>query len=111
MVRSPKNKPYNKAKHCKNCSKTGHLEAECWQKHPELQPKLKKAEPYKKPRKEPYKAERDRSSILIASNPNIEPYSGLYFILDSGATEHCIRCCETRIVLYTFFSGGMNGEA
>jgi hypothetical protein len=23
----------------------------------------------------------------------------------------CIRCCETRIVLYTFCRGGINGEA
>ena len=85
MVRSLRSKP-NKAKYCKNCSKTGHLEAECWQKHPELRLKWKKAE--QRPRKEPNKAEKNRSSILIASNPNIEAYSGLYYILDSGATEH-----------------------
>jgi hypothetical protein len=30
IVRSPKNKPYSRAKHCKNCSKTRHLEVECW---------------------------------------------------------------------------------
>jgi hypothetical protein len=36
----------------------------------------------------PYKAEKNKSSILIASNSNMEPYSGLYFILDSRATEH-----------------------
>jgi hypothetical protein len=30
IVRSPKNKPYYKAKHCKNCSQINHLKAECW---------------------------------------------------------------------------------
>jgi hypothetical protein len=42
MVRSPKNRP-NKAKHCKNCSKTRHLKAECWLKYLELKPQLKES--------------------------------------------------------------------
>ena len=83
-ISKSQNKLNKGIKYCKHCHKTGHIEEKCWLKYPELKPKAKNAK-----KSEPNKAEKNRSSILIASNSNIEPNRGLYnFILDSGASEH-----------------------
>ena len=79
-VTKSKSKSKNKTKHCKFCSKQGHLETECYRKHPELMPN----------RNTPKKAKdeddnKDRSSLLLSKG---ESTKDLSFIIDSGATEH-----------------------
>ena len=58
-----KNKPKRKAKYCKFCSKKGHLEIECWQKHPEQIPIRNKF-----PIQVKEQNNKDRSSLLLTKD-------------------------------------------
>ena len=74
-------------KHCRFCSQIGHLEPDCWKKHPELRSKHRESfKDQKKSKKGNEKSNKDRSSLLMTISRNNQNKN--YFIIDIGVTEH-----------------------
>jgi hypothetical protein len=69
-------KESKKQKYCKFCKKNGHIEENCFLKHPELKQQKQSSIDIKN---------KDRSSILYI---NKEEYNQYSFVIDLGASEH-----------------------
>jgi hypothetical protein len=70
---------------CTSCGKNGHVEADCWTKHPEKRPIKSGSKSEKK--KEKAEAKYAMSAVLEHSERPAEP-SASHWYLDSGASEH-----------------------
>jgi Reverse transcriptase (RNA-dependent DNA polymerase)/gag-polypeptide of LTR copia-type/Integrase core domain len=70
---------------CTSCGKNGHVEADCWTKHPEKRPTKSGSKSEKK--KEKAEAKYAMSAVLGRSERPVEP-SASHWYLDSGASEH-----------------------
>src|SRR4030095_14695726 len=81
-------KKANKNLKCNHCQKIGHVEAECWSKHPELQPKKRQASnksTENESARVAFYATAPRTDVCKNSRGKGDPS---YWILDSGASEH-----------------------
>ena len=70
---------------CTSCGKNGHVEADCWTKHPEKRPTESGSKSEKK--KEKAEVKYVMSAVLRHSKQPVEP-SATHWYLDSGASEH-----------------------
>ena len=70
---------------CTSCGKNGHVEIDCWTKHPEKRPTKSGSKSEKK--KEKAEAKYAMSAVLRHSERLVEP-SATHWYLDSGASEH-----------------------
>ena len=78
--------PQGRAKKCFSCGKEGHIEANCWIKHPELKPKKGKNGSRNNEKEEAKFSLQATVSEDIESEVN--EVSSAYWFLDSGASEH-----------------------
>jgi hypothetical protein len=77
---------------CKYCNKSGHIEANCWIKNPELRregtSKPNKAKARKQAKNPNKETKTESSRAIMSAFSAIEGDSNYRLILDSGATEH-----------------------
>jgi len=73
---------------CNHCNKKGHVEATCWDKHPELRPKKQQSTPTEA--RVAFRATQRtvRKANVDGRNANGEKGAAKHWIVDSGASDH-----------------------